>query len=122
MRACTQAFWCFVALMHRIGCNFDRDQMACQLQLAGLRRLLQVLDPPLYAAIKEASCQDMLFCFRWMLVALKREFPLEEVPALWEALWTNPFTPHFHLYVALVLLEVRRCVFCFLRFCAWLVL
>lgn len=31
-----------------------------------------------------------------------------QVPALWEALWTNPHTPHFHLYVALVLLQYKR--------------
>lgn len=30
------------------------------------------------------------------------------MPALWEALWTNPHTPHFHLYVALVLLQYKR--------------
>ena len=95
--------------MQRLGCNFDKDQTACQLQLAALARLLALLDPPLHAAVKAAACTDMLFCFRWMLVGLKREFPLAEVPALWEALWTNPLTPHLHLYVALVLLELRRC-------------
>lgn len=31
-----------------------------------------------------------------------------QAPALWEALWTNPHTPHFHLYVALVLLQYKR--------------
>ena len=31
-----------------------------------------------------------------------------QVPAQWEALWTNPHTPHFHLYVALVLLQYKR--------------
>lgn len=107
--ATLQAFWCFVALMQRLGCNFDRDQTACQLQLAALGRLVALLDPPLHAVVKAAACTDMLFCFRWMLVGLKREFPLAEVPGLWEALWTNPLTPHLHLYVALVLLELRRC-------------
>jgi hypothetical protein len=112
-----QAFWCFVALMKRLGGNFDKEQAACQQQLVALRRLVQLLDPPLHAAINAAACADMLFCFRWVLVALKREFPVAEVPALWEVLWTNPYTPHLHLYVSLVLLEQRRCapllhVFC----------
>jgi hypothetical protein len=103
-----EAFWLFERLMHRVGGNFDKDQTCCQLQLAALSHLVQVLDPPLHSAIKGAGCNDFLFCFRWMMVLLKREFRLLEVPSLWETLWTNPFSPHMHLYVALVLLEYRR--------------
>eukprot|EP00892_Ulva_mutabilis_P012409 jgi/Ulvmu1/9540/UM053_0029.1 len=118
------AFWLFEALLRRVGGNFllwaslgntadaaadaVAEKTCCQQQLDGLGRLVQLLDPPLHAAIRAAGCQDYLFCFRWIMVSLKREFALSQVPALWEALWTNPHTPHFHLYVALVLLQYKR--------------
>lgn len=108
MPAEEEAFWCFVHLMDRCGGNFDSDQRCCQLQLAAMRQLVQLVDPPLHEAIKAAGCKDFLFCFRWMMVLLKREFPFAEVPRLWEVLWTNPFTPHFHIYVAVAMLEHRR--------------
>ena len=31
-----------------------------------------------------------------------------QVPALWEALWTNTLSPHLHVYVALALLQYKR--------------
>lgn len=40
---------------------------------------MQLLDPPLHAAIRAAGCQDYLFCFRWIMVSLKREFALSQV-------------------------------------------
>ena len=98
----------FAAIMCRLGPNFAPSQAACQAQLAALLHLVQLLDPPLHAAISAAACADMLFCFRWVLVALKRELLLDDVPSLWEALWTNPHTPHLLLFAALALLEHRR--------------
>jgi Rab-GTPase-TBC domain len=59
------AFWAFVALLERVGGNFDAGQASCVRQLAALRRLVALLDPPLHAAIDAAGCADMLFCFRW---------------------------------------------------------
>lgn len=75
----TEAFWIFERLMHRVGGNFDSDQACCQSQLRGLSRLVQLLDPPLHAAIRAAGATDYLFAFRWIMVLLKREFLLSEV-------------------------------------------
>lgn len=59
---------------------------------------MQLLDPPLHAAIRAAGCQDYLFCFRWIMVSLKREFALSQVrpprpsPSV-HALLPQPVTP-----------------------------
>lgn len=78
----TEAFWIFERLMHRVGGNFDSDQACCQSQLRGLAKLVQLLDPPLHAAIRAAGATDYLFAFRWIMVLLKREFLLSEVRLL----------------------------------------
>lgn len=78
----TEAFWIFERLMHRVGGNFDSDQGCCQMQLRGLARLVQLLDPPLHAAIRAAGATEYLFAFRWVMVLLKREFLLSEVRLL----------------------------------------
>lgn len=90
----TEAFWIFERLMHRVGGNFDKDQACCQAQLKGLSRLVQLLDPPLHAAIRAAGATDYLFAFRWIMVLLKREFLLAEV-----------CEPSYHLYLLFVLLK-----------------
>lgn len=107
-----ETFWSFVALMDRVGGNFDSDQRCCQLQLGALRQLVQLLDPPLHEAVKAAGCLDYLCCFRWVMVLLKREFAFDDVPRLWEVLWTNPLSPHLHIYISVVMLEYRRCALC----------
>jgi hypothetical protein len=83
----TEAFWIFERIMHRVGGNFDREQACCQAQLRGLARLVQLLDPPLHAAIRAAGATDYLFAFRWIMVLLKREFLLSEVPSRFPMHW-----------------------------------
>ena len=70
---------------------------------------MQLLDPPLHAALAAAGALDMLFCVRAVLLACKRDFPLDDVPALWEACAVCPTTPALHLYVAFALLAHCRC-------------
>jgi TBC1 domain family member 15 len=45
---------------------------------------------------------------RWILIAFKREFPFEQVLALWEVLWTDYYSDNFVLFVALAVLESHR--------------
>ncbi len=60
--------------MERFGGNFDPDQRGMSEQLGALRRLLQLLDPPLHAYLERRDCLNFYFAFRWLLVHFKREF------------------------------------------------
>ena len=53
-------------------------------QLSTLQQLLAVMDPELYRHFEKTDSLNLFFCFRWVLIAFKREFPFEEVERLWE--------------------------------------
>ena len=72
-------FWCFVSLMERMEANFNTDCTGMHAQLAGLRSLVQLVDPQLYAFLDARECLNFFFCYRWLLVHFKREFAFEEV-------------------------------------------
>ncbi|RID74390.1 hypothetical protein BRARA_B01491 [Brassica rapa] len=103
----SEAFWCFVALMERLGPNFNRDQNGMHTQLFALSKLVELLDSPLHNYFKQNDCLNYFFCFRWILIQFKREFEYEKTMQLWEVLWTQYLTEHFHLYVCVAIL--KRC-------------
>ena len=45
---------------------------------------------------------------RWILIAFKREFAFDDVLSLWETLFTDLYSPHFLLFIALAVLESHR--------------
>ncbi|XP_057856368.1 uncharacterized protein LOC131065754 isoform X2 [Cryptomeria japonica] len=104
----SESFWCFVALMERLGANFDRDQNGMHSQLLALRKLVEHLDAPLHNYFKQADCLNYFFCFRWILIQFKREFEYEKVMRLWEVLWTHYLSEHFHLYMCVAILKRHR--------------
>ncbi|KAI0079892.1 RabGAP/TBC [Panus rudis PR-1116 ss-1] len=101
-------FWCFVEVMNRMKQNFLRDQSGMKKQLSTLQQLIRIMDPELYRHLEKTDSLNLFFCFRWILIAFKREFPFEDVLKLWEVLWTNYYTKHFVLFVALAVLESHR--------------
>ncbi|KAI0273404.1 RabGAP/TBC [Gloeopeniophorella convolvens] len=101
-------FWCFVEVMDRMKQNFLRDQSGMKKQLSTLQQLLQVMDPELYRHFEKTDGLNLFFCFRWILIAFKREFPFEDVLRLWEVLWTEYYTSGMVLFVALAVLESHR--------------
>jgi hypothetical protein len=101
-------FWCFVAVMDRMKRNFLRDQSGMKQQLSTLQQLIGVMDPELYRHLEKADGLNLFFCFRWILIAFKREFPFEDVLRLWEVLWTDYYSNEFVLFVALAVLESHR--------------
>lgn len=104
-----EAFWCFERLMRRMEGNFSSDSRSMHEQLLTLRALLQLLDPQLHAHLEARDCLSLFFCYRWVLIAFKREFAFEEVLRLWEALWAGP--PGLHLYLCVaVLMQHRRTI------------
>ncbi|KAG2485090.1 hypothetical protein HYH03_016187 [Edaphochlamys debaryana] len=111
MRDEAEAFWAFAALMARQRANFGKDLAGMGAQLAALRRLVQLLDPPLHAYLERRDCLSYYFAFRWLLIAFKREFKFDDVLCLWEACWACRRTRHLHLYLAVaVLVQNRRLI------------
>ncbi|CAN6450986.1 unnamed protein product [Victoria cruziana] len=104
----SESFWCFVALMDRLGPNFNRDQNGMHSQLLALSKLVELLDGSLHNYLKQADCLNYFFCFRWILIQFKREFVYEETMRLWEVLWTHYLSEHFHLYICVAILKRYR--------------
>ncbi|GJE86905.1 TBC domain-containing protein [Phanerochaete sordida] len=101
-------FWCFVSVMDRMKQNFLRDQSGMKKQLSTLQQLISVMDPELYRHLEKTDSLNLFFCFRWILIAFKREFQFEDVLRLWEVLWTDYYSKSFVLFVALAVLESHR--------------
>ncbi|KAL5532677.1 GYP7 [Sanghuangporus sanghuang] len=101
-------FWCFVEVMNRMKQNFLRDQSGMKKQLSTLQQLISVMDPELYRHLEKADGLNLFFCFRWVLIAFKREFPFDDVLRLWEVFWTDYYSTNFVLFVALAILESHR--------------
>ncbi|KDQ60762.1 hypothetical protein JAAARDRAFT_204574 [Jaapia argillacea MUCL 33604] len=101
-------FWCFVEVMNRMKQNFLRDQSGMKKQLLTLQQLIGLMDPELYRHLEKTDGLNLFFCFRWVLIAFKREFAFDDVLRLWEVLWTDYYTNEFVLFVALAVLESHR--------------
>ncbi|KIJ16899.1 hypothetical protein PAXINDRAFT_168334 [Paxillus involutus ATCC 200175] len=101
-------FWCFVEVMNRMSQNFLRDQSGMKKQLSTLQELISVMDPELYRHLEKTEGLNLFFCFRWVLIAFKREFSFDDVLGLWEVLWTDYYSNGFVLFIALAVLESHR--------------
>lgn len=91
-----QAYLCFCALMKRAGKNFSTDGTAMSLKFQNLIQLVMYYDPEFYWFLKQRGAQELLFCYRWLLLDLKREFPFEESLRVLEVLWAS-IPPNFKL-------------------------
>ncbi|KNC74889.1 hypothetical protein SARC_12574, partial [Sphaeroforma arctica JP610] len=78
------AFWCFVGIMDRVENNFQKDQNGVHTLLGRLSRLLRYYDPELTAHFAANGCENMFFCFRWVIINMKREFDYDSLQKLWE--------------------------------------
>ncbi|KAH0956015.1 hypothetical protein HN011_009692 [Eciton burchellii] len=102
-----EAFWCFAGLMQRsvavcTPTDTDMDRNLCY-----LRELVRIMVPDFYAHLqKHTDASELLFCHRWILLCLKREFPTEIALIMWEACWVNYLTDHFHLFLCLAIMCV----------------
>jgi hypothetical protein len=101
-------FWCFAEVMNRMKQNFLRDQSGMKKQLSTLQQLIGVMDPELFRHLEKVDGLNLFFCFRWVLISFKREFPFDDVLRLWEVLWTDYYSHGFILFVALAILESHR--------------
>ncbi|CAD6222570.1 GSCOCG00001032001-RA-CDS [Cotesia congregata] len=83
MRDEAQAYICLCALMRRLKDNFMLDGIAMTTKFTHLAE------------------DDLLFCYRWLLLEMKREFALEDalrmLEVLWAALPASPPKDELHL-------------------------
>lgn len=103
-----EAFYGLVGVMKMMESNFLRDQSGMRRQLSTLQQLIALMDTELYAHLERTESLNLFFCFRWILIAFKREFKFETVVRLWEVLWTNYYSDNFVLFVALGVLQSHR--------------
>ncbi|KAJ3009617.1 GTPase activating protein [Thoreauomyces humboldtii] len=108
MRDENDSFWCFVEFMEMTQSNFFRDQSGMRNQLRRLELLIKFIDPFLFAHMEATDSINLFCCFRWLLILFKREFEFSDTMRLWESLWACPLTKHFHLFVALAILNQSR--------------
>ena len=83
------AYICFCGLMKRLKSNFTVDGLAMTAKFQHLSLLLQHQDPDFYAYLKQHNAADMFFSYRWLLLELKREFPLDQALTMFEIMWSS---------------------------------
>ena len=70
----SHTYLCFVALMQRLKPNFLLDGVAMTTKFQHLSEGLMYYDPEFYTYLKLHHADDLLFCYRWLLLEMKREF------------------------------------------------
>ena len=115
-----EAFWCFNQWMKSMHSNFRRDQSGMRTKLRQLELLVKVVDPYLYShlgtfypfpessLLESCDSTNLFCCFRWLLIALKREFEFDDILILWEKIWACSLTNHFDVFIAFAILNKHR--------------
>lgn len=89
MRDEAQAYICFCAVMKRLNINFMLDGIAMTQKFAHLSEALQFYDPEFFEYLKMQQADDLLFCYRWLLLEMKREFAFDDSLRMLEVLWSS---------------------------------
>lgn len=99
------AYICFCALMTRLKPNFMLDGITMTLKFQHLTEGLTYYDPEFHAYLKLHQAEDLLFCYRWLLLEMKREFAFDDALHMLEVLWSSlqPSPPEKEL----LLYEIR---------------
>ena len=86
-------FTCFTALMSRCKKHFLPDGKAMSLKFDHLTLLVQKFDSELYKHLLKVEAYDMFFCYRWLVLDLKREFQLDDALHVMEVIWSSLLPP-----------------------------
>lgn len=84
-----QAYICFCGLMSRMKFNFMIDGIAMTKKFAHLSEALQFYDVEFYNYLNQQQADDLLFCYRWLLLEMKREFAFEDSLRMLEIMWAS---------------------------------
>ena len=69
----------FSALMGRFRGHFDPSNVAMHERLDSARSLIMFMQPRVFELLAEHDLLAMFYCYRWVLLHFKREFPLLDV-------------------------------------------
>lgn len=83
------AYICFCALMERLSTNFMIDGIAMTQKFTHLSEAIMYYDSEFYNYLKMHQADDLLFCYRWLLLEMKREFAFEDSLRMLEVLWSS---------------------------------
>lgn len=82
-----EAYICFCGLMKRMGENFRRDGRSIKRKFRHLRRMILYYDREMFLYLKKREALGLLFCYRWLVLELKREFAYEDALHVLEVMW-----------------------------------
>ncbi|KAM0751577.1 RabGAP/TBC [Meredithblackwellia eburnea MCA 4105] len=71
-------------------------------------RLLQTIDPPLWAKMEKLRVEPQLYAIRWLRLLFSREFPIDDTLMLWDGLFAEDPTLRLMDYVCVAMLERIR--------------
>lgn len=83
------AFICFCGIMKRLEGNFHPDGQLMSIKFQHLKLLLQYSDPEFYTYLVSKGADDLFFCYRWLLLELKREFAFDDALRMLEVTWSS---------------------------------
>lgn len=83
------AFICFCGIMKRLEGNFRPDGQLMSIKFQHLKLLLQYSDPEFYSYLVSKGADDLFFCYRWLLLELKREFAFDDALRMLEVTWSS---------------------------------
>lgn len=83
------AFICFCGIMKRLEGNFRPDGQLMSIKFQHLKLLLQYSDPEFYSYLISRGADDLFFCYRWLLLELKREFAFDDALRMLEVTWSS---------------------------------
>lgn len=83
------AFICFCGIMKRLEGNFRPDGQLMSVKFQHLKLLLQYSDPEFYSYLVSKGADDLFFCYRWLLLELKREFVFDDALRMLEVTWSS---------------------------------
>ncbi|KAM4570883.1 TBC1 domain family member 25 isoform 1-T1 [Fundulus diaphanus] len=83
------SFICFCGIMKRLEGNFQPDGQLMSIKFQHLKLLLQYSDPEFYTYLVSRGADDLFFCYRWLLLELKREFAFDDALRMLEVTWSS---------------------------------
>ncbi|XP_053705148.1 TBC1 domain family member 25 [Synchiropus splendidus] len=83
------AFICFCGIMKRLEGNFRPDGQLMSIKFQHLKLLLQYSDAEFYSYLVSRGADDLFFCYRWLLLELKREFAFDDALRMLEVTWSS---------------------------------
>ncbi|KAI0982145.1 hypothetical protein GJ496_010237 [Pomphorhynchus laevis] len=87
----------------------QQDQSGLLRRLNLLSKIVKFADVKLAQYLDENNSLSMFFCFRWIVVWFAREFPVEDLVRLWDAILSQwPCNYNFDLLICFAMLESKR--------------